>query len=145
MPAQKLHEEFTPGRGYTREDWDEVSNNPELTDEELAQGKPFAEMFPGVDPRQRLRRPSAGPIGPSSRRRQVRRSSLPRDSARDHCPRPRHVRCSQGSRRNPRGALQSPVGGRRSEAEHAFRRRPRSRAEADNQRSVGPMAAELRG
>ena len=48
MPAQKLHEEFTPGRGYTKEDWDEVSDNPELTDEELAQGKPFAEMFPGV-------------------------------------------------------------------------------------------------
>lgn len=36
------------GRGYTKEDWDEVSDNPELTDEELAQGKPFAEMFPGV-------------------------------------------------------------------------------------------------
>ena len=48
MPAQKLHEEFTPGRGYTKEDWDEVSDNPELTDEELAQEKPFAEMFPGV-------------------------------------------------------------------------------------------------
>jgi len=48
MPAQKLHEGFTPGRGYTKEDWDEVSDNPELTDEELAQGKPFAEMFPGV-------------------------------------------------------------------------------------------------
>ena len=48
MPAQKLYEEFTPGRGYTKEDWDEVSDNPELTDEELAQGKPFAEMFPGM-------------------------------------------------------------------------------------------------
>jgi uncharacterized protein (DUF4415 family) len=38
--------EFTPGRGYTKEDWDEVSDVPELTDEELAQAKPFAEMFP---------------------------------------------------------------------------------------------------
>ncbi len=38
--------EFTPGRGYTKEDWDEVSNTPELTDEELRQMKPFAEVFP---------------------------------------------------------------------------------------------------
>jgi hypothetical protein len=44
----KFHKEFTPGQGYTKEDWDEVSDNPELTDEELAQGKPFAEMFLGV-------------------------------------------------------------------------------------------------
>src|SRR5271169_6233585 len=48
MPAQKLHEEFTPGRGYIKKDSDEVSDNPELTDEELATGKPFAEMFPEV-------------------------------------------------------------------------------------------------
>lgn len=46
MPAKKLLNEFIPGRGYTKEDWDEVSDNPELTDEELSQGKPFAEMFP---------------------------------------------------------------------------------------------------
>jgi uncharacterized protein (DUF4415 family) len=38
--------EFTPGRGYTKEDWDEVSDVPELTDEQLAQAKPFVEMFP---------------------------------------------------------------------------------------------------
>jgi hypothetical protein len=38
--------EFTPGRGYTKEDWDEVSDPHELTDEELAQAKPFAEVFP---------------------------------------------------------------------------------------------------
>jgi uncharacterized protein (DUF4415 family) len=31
---------------YTQEDWDEVSDAPELTDEELAQAKPFAEAFP---------------------------------------------------------------------------------------------------
>lgn len=31
---------------YTQEDWDEVSDNPESTDEELAQAKPFAEAFP---------------------------------------------------------------------------------------------------
>ncbi len=38
--------EFTPGRGYTKEDWDEVSDTPELTDEQLREMKPFAEVFP---------------------------------------------------------------------------------------------------
>ena len=38
--------EFTPGRGYTKEDWDEVSDTPELSEEELRQMKPFAEVFP---------------------------------------------------------------------------------------------------
>jgi len=37
---------FRPGRGYSQEDWDEVSDNPELTDEELAEMRPFAEVFP---------------------------------------------------------------------------------------------------
>jgi len=37
---------FTPGRGYTKADWDDVSNNPPLTDAELAQTRPFAEVFP---------------------------------------------------------------------------------------------------
>ena len=31
---------------YTQEDWDEVSDNPEWTDEELRRAKPFAEVFP---------------------------------------------------------------------------------------------------
>jgi uncharacterized protein (DUF4415 family) len=38
--------EFVPGRGYTQEDWDEVSDPHEPTDEQLAQAKPFAEVFP---------------------------------------------------------------------------------------------------
>lgn len=33
--------------GYTLEDWDEV-DSPELTDEQLAQAKPFAEVFPDL-------------------------------------------------------------------------------------------------
>jgi uncharacterized protein (DUF4415 family) len=37
---------FKPGRGYTKEDWREVSDNPEATDEEVAQARPFAEAFP---------------------------------------------------------------------------------------------------
>lgn len=36
---------FTPGRGYTEADWDDV-DSPDLTDEQLAQAKPFAEVFP---------------------------------------------------------------------------------------------------
>lgn len=38
--------EFRPGRGYSREDWDEVSNTPEWTDEEMHQARPFADVFP---------------------------------------------------------------------------------------------------
>lgn len=36
---------FKLGNGYTQQDWDEV-DSPELTDEELAQMRPFAEVFP---------------------------------------------------------------------------------------------------
>ena len=37
---------FRPGRGYTKQDWDEVSDNPPITEEEFAQFRPFAEVFP---------------------------------------------------------------------------------------------------
>ena len=37
---------FEPGRGYSKADWDEISDSPEATEEELAQAKPFAEAFP---------------------------------------------------------------------------------------------------
>jgi uncharacterized protein (DUF4415 family) len=36
---------FKPGQGYTRKDWDDVQS-PELTAEEIAKAKPFAEVFP---------------------------------------------------------------------------------------------------
>lgn len=44
MTRKKL-KEFVLGRGYTKEDWDAV-DSPELTDEELTTGRPFAEVFP---------------------------------------------------------------------------------------------------
>lgn len=44
--TRKRMKEFEPGHGFTKEDWDEVSDNPELTAEELAQARPFAEVFP---------------------------------------------------------------------------------------------------
>ena len=37
--------EFKPGQGYTKQEWDDTEF-PELTDEELAQMRPFAEVFP---------------------------------------------------------------------------------------------------
>ena len=36
---------FKPGQGYTRKDWDNVQN-PELTAEQIAKARPFAEVFP---------------------------------------------------------------------------------------------------
>jgi hypothetical protein len=44
----KLRTEFEPGRGYTREDWDTVSDNPEWTEEDFKRAKPFAEVFPDL-------------------------------------------------------------------------------------------------
>lgn len=37
-----------PALGFTQEDWEEVSDNPELTDEQLAQLRPASEMPPEV-------------------------------------------------------------------------------------------------
>ena len=42
----KQRKSFKPGQGYTREDWDAVSDNPEWTAEDFAKAKPFAEVFP---------------------------------------------------------------------------------------------------
>ena len=46
MTKRKLVTAFESGRGYTKEDWDEVSDFPGSTDEELKQFRPFAEVFP---------------------------------------------------------------------------------------------------
>lgn len=42
------YEGFEEGRGYTREDWDAVSDNPEWTAEDFAMARPFAEVFPDL-------------------------------------------------------------------------------------------------
>lgn len=44
----KRLEEFQPGRGYSKEDWDAVSDNPSLTEEEMKQARPFKEVFPDI-------------------------------------------------------------------------------------------------
>ena len=38
--------DFQSGHGYSKADWDEVSDSPEATTEQLAEAKPFAEVFP---------------------------------------------------------------------------------------------------
>jgi uncharacterized protein (DUF4415 family) len=37
---------YKAGKGYRRKDWDAVSDNPKLTDEQLSKAKPFAEALP---------------------------------------------------------------------------------------------------
>jgi uncharacterized protein (DUF4415 family) len=43
----KQQKSFKPGQGCTRKDWDDVQS-PELTAEEIAKAKPFAEVFPAL-------------------------------------------------------------------------------------------------
>ena len=43
----KQQKSFRPGRGYTRQDWDDVES-PELTNEQIAEAKPFAEVLPDL-------------------------------------------------------------------------------------------------
>lgn len=37
---------FQEGRGYTQQDWHDVSDNPEWTEEDFKKARPFAEVFP---------------------------------------------------------------------------------------------------
>jgi uncharacterized protein (DUF4415 family) len=37
---------YKSGKGYGRKDWDAVSDNPKLTDEQISKAKPFAEAMP---------------------------------------------------------------------------------------------------
>lgn len=39
---------FEPGRGYTKSDWDAVSDTPPLTDAELAAARPLSEVLPEI-------------------------------------------------------------------------------------------------
>lgn len=48
MKKRKILKEFEEGRGYTKADWDEVSYNPELTEEDFKEARPFAEVFPDL-------------------------------------------------------------------------------------------------
>jgi len=39
-------DKMKPGQGYTREDWDAVSDNPEIFKSQLSKARPFTEAFP---------------------------------------------------------------------------------------------------
>jgi uncharacterized protein (DUF4415 family) len=39
---------FKAGKGYKGADWDAVSDNPKLTDDQLSKAKPFAEALPDL-------------------------------------------------------------------------------------------------
>jgi Uncharacterized protein conserved in bacteria len=39
---------FEEGKGYTRADWDAVSDNPEWTEEDFRRARPFAEVYPDL-------------------------------------------------------------------------------------------------
>jgi uncharacterized protein (DUF4415 family) len=41
----KRQKSFKPGHGYTKKDWDAVQSR-ELTDDQIAKAKPFAEVLP---------------------------------------------------------------------------------------------------
>ena len=46
MSKPKLRTEFEAGHGYTKEDWDAVSDNPEWTEQDFRNARPFVEVFP---------------------------------------------------------------------------------------------------
>ena len=43
----KPNKSFKPGHGYTKKDWDAVES-PELSAEDIAKAKPFAEVLPDL-------------------------------------------------------------------------------------------------
>jgi uncharacterized protein (DUF4415 family) len=46
MKSSKTPNTFNPARGYDASDWAVVSDSPEATPEELAQARPFSDVFP---------------------------------------------------------------------------------------------------
>ena len=60
--GRKMTATFRAGRGYKEADWQEVSDTPEMSPEERAQAKPFAEMFPELaETMRRTRGPQKAP------------------------------------------------------------------------------------
>ncbi|OHV59750.1 hypothetical protein LCM4577_19790 [Mesorhizobium sp. LCM 4577] len=48
LNIRKPDKEFKAGKGFTKEDWDAVSDNPEWTDEDFRNARPFNEVFPDL-------------------------------------------------------------------------------------------------
>jgi uncharacterized protein (DUF4415 family) len=63
MTGQPKKTDFRPGRGYSKTDWDAVSDTPEVTAEELAQARPFDLVFPDqAASARRMRGPQKAPL-----------------------------------------------------------------------------------
>ncbi|AVT75926.1 hypothetical protein RPPS3_18630 [Rhodopseudomonas palustris] len=45
--SKRLSKTFQPGRGYSKQDWDDVES-PELTAEQIKELRPFAEVLPDL-------------------------------------------------------------------------------------------------
>jgi uncharacterized protein (DUF4415 family) len=53
---------YVPNPHYTKEDWDEVSDNPEWTEEDFVKARPFPEVFPELAEKiRRARGPQKAP------------------------------------------------------------------------------------
>ncbi|RUW50467.1 hypothetical protein EOA32_19155 [Mesorhizobium sp. M1A.F.Ca.ET.072.01.1.1] len=48
LNTTKLDNGFKAGKGFTEEDWDAVSHNPEWTEEDFRNARPFADVFPDL-------------------------------------------------------------------------------------------------
>lgn len=46
--ASRKQKQFEPGQGFSKEDWDVVTDTPEWTAEDIRQARPFAEVFPDL-------------------------------------------------------------------------------------------------
>ncbi|KUM25797.1 hypothetical protein AU467_24505 [Mesorhizobium loti] len=48
LNVTKPDKEFKPGKGFTKEDWDAVSDNPEWIWEDFRNARPFTEVSPDL-------------------------------------------------------------------------------------------------
>ena len=58
-----MGKKFVEGRGYSKAEWAEVSDSPEITAEEFAQAKPFSEVFPEMA--EKMRRARGKQVAPT--------------------------------------------------------------------------------
>ncbi len=56
-----MTKQATGNPGYTQADWDDVSENPDLTEEDMRNARPFAEVFPHLYATIKKRGPQKAP------------------------------------------------------------------------------------
>lgn len=63
MTAKAKKTGFQPGRGYSKADWDTVSDTPPLSAAEIAGARPFGDIFPDLaESARRMRGPQKAPL-----------------------------------------------------------------------------------